>query len=169
MTLQHRAYIGLGSNINEPLKQVSSAIRMLSQHSAIDLQSRSQLYASKAVGPGEQPDYINAAIFITTSLAPLDLLNVLQDIENKHGRKRTVRWGARTLDLDLLLYDQLRIDEPRLQVPHPRIGERNFVVQPLLDLAPDLQLPDGRQLSDILHIIGTQDLQTLEHSEPRGR
>lgn len=168
MKSTHRAYIGLGSNLENPLQQVTSAVNALKSHAYIELEAASSWYSSKAVGPGEQPDYINGAVLLETTLEPVALLDLLQNIEQQHGRERKERWGARTLDLDLLLYDKLEMDSPRLQIPHPRICERNFVVKPLLDITPALKLPDGRQLQEILHIIGTEDIQVLEHQAQMG-
>ena len=102
------------------------------------------------MGPADQPDFINAVVAIDTSLGPLVLLDGLQAIENSHHRKRgAVQWGPRTLDLDLLLYGNTRIDESRLTVPHPGMHERSFVLRPLADIAPSLVLPDGRSLQSL--------------------
>ncbi len=161
MTDHHFAYIGIGSNLDNPKQQVLSACRHLAQHPALTLTNQSHWYQSKAVGPKGQPDYINGATLIKTMLSPHDLLSVMQDIEDAHQRIRTERWGARTLDLDLLLYDERTIDSERLTVPHPEITQRNFVLKPLLDISPQLSLPDGRLIADILNIIGTQDLDDL--------
>ncbi len=107
-------------------------------------------YKTKAIGPGSQPDYINAVALIQTTLEPLALLDHLQFIELKHERERTIHWGARTLDLDILMYGTLTIETPRLTVPHPRIKERAFVLAPLLDLNPDLLLPNGQSIAKLL-------------------
>lgn len=136
-----KCYVGLGSNLDEPLNQVHRAIEALRQHPAIHLLRRSPWYGSKAVGPGDQPDYVNGVIELETSLKPEALLTVLQGIEQAQGRVRELRWGARTLDLDILLYGDLCHNTPDLQIPHPRLAERAFVLAPLADLAPDLTLP----------------------------
>ena len=143
-----RAYIGLGSNLLSPLRQVKSAIAELAQLPQSRLAAVSQIYRSRPMGPADQPDYINAVAAIDTHLTPLELLDGLQAIENLHGRKRgAVQWGPRTLDLDLLLFGEQLIDEPRLIVPHPGMQERSFVLQPLLDIVPSLKLPDGKLLT----------------------
>ncbi len=108
------------------------------------------LYRNPAIGPGQQPDYLNGVAELHTSLDALTVLSHLQDIELAQGRVRTERWGARTLDLDLLLYGEAIIDLPQLQIPHPRLQERNFVLYPLHDIAPDLMLPRGTSLRSLL-------------------
>ncbi len=163
MNDHHIAYIGIGSNLDNPKQQVLSACTHLAQHPALTLKQHSHWYQSKAIGPEGQPDYINGAALLETALSPDALLSVMQEIENAHQRVRTQRWGARTLDLDLLLYDECTIDSEHLTVPHPEIAQRNFVLKPLLDISPQLGLPDGRLIADILNIIGTQDLDDLGH------
>jgi 2-amino-4-hydroxy-6-hydroxymethyldihydropteridine diphosphokinase len=135
------AFIGLGSNLDEPQRQVLSALRELGELPDSRLIRRSPLYRSAPLGPPGQADYINAVAMLETALGAVALLNELQAIEQRHGRVRGTRWGPRTLDLDLLLYGDQRIDSERLQVPHPRICERAFVLVPLHDVAPDLILP----------------------------
>ncbi|PIE41880.1 MAG: 2-amino-4-hydroxy-6-hydroxymethyldihydropteridine diphosphokinase [Gammaproteobacteria bacterium] len=145
------AYIGLGSNLGDSVHNLQSAIHALGNSNGIQLIRASQFYQSKAIGPGEQPDYINAALHIKTSLAPEILLDQLQAIEEQHQRQRgPVRWTARTLDLDLLLYGNRQINTARLTVPHPEIPNRNFVLLPLYDLTPSLVFPNGVCLSDLV-------------------
>lgn len=134
--MQVSALIGIGSNLETPLKQVELACEVMSSHPQMTLVKQSPWYGSEAVGPGRQPDYVNGAIEIRTNLDATALLEALQSIETQHGRIRSERWGARTLDLDLLWYNGEIIDLPQLQVPHPRINERNFVLFPLRDIAP---------------------------------
>lgn len=134
------AFVGLGSNQGDPLHHVLTAIDEMQVLSSTALHT-SPLYGSKAVGPGEQPDYINAVTQMSVELPPDDLLVALHDIERAHQRERKQRWAARTLDLDLLLYGDVVVDQPGLRVPHPRIAERPFVIYPLLDLAPTLDIP----------------------------
>lgn len=136
------AYIGLGANLGDPAAQIRSARAALAGHPQIREIACSRLYRSAPLGPGEQPTYINAVMAVVTTLEPFALLKVLQQVEQQHGRTRDgQRWGPRTLDLDLLLYDQSVIDSDVLQLPHPGIAEREFVLQPLLDLAPYLEIP----------------------------
>lgn len=136
------AWIGLGSNLDEPVAQVRCALDALAGHAAMELDAASSLYRSPPMGPQDQPEYINAVARVTTTLAPLDLLGALQAQETAQRRRRGRRWGPRTLDLDLLLYGDRRIREPALTVPHPGIQERSFVLYPLAELAPGLAIPD---------------------------
>lgn len=145
------AYIGLGSNLCNPLQQVSRARQTLATLAGCREAVHSSLYRSDPVGPPGQPDYINAVTRLETRLDPLALLDRLQAIEQAHNRVRKTHWGPRTLDLDLLLYDDRVIDQPRLQVPHPRLAERSFVLYPLAELNPRLTLPDGTPLQRLLH------------------
>lgn len=143
-------YLGLGSNLDEPAQQVRQAIAQLAALPACRLIAASGLYASAPIGPQDQPDFINAVVAIETELAPLALLDVAQALEQQAGRKRLRHWGERTLDVDVLLYGEGRIDLPRLKVPHPEMTQRAFVLRPLAELAPDLVLPDGRPLQALL-------------------
>jgi 2-amino-4-hydroxy-6-hydroxymethyldihydropteridine diphosphokinase len=144
------AYIGLGSNLENPRAQVEQALEELAVIPQSSLLARSPLYRSAPVGPGDQPDYINAAALLETSLTPLVLLDALQAIEQSHQRVRIEHWGPRTLDLDILLLDQQAIDSERLKVPHPYLTQRNFVLYPLADIAPELRLPDGTSLQQLI-------------------
>ncbi len=143
-------YIGLGSNLHQPLEQAQQAIKALSQHRHLSNVTASPLYSSKPVGPQDQPDYINGVVCCQTQLGPHDLLDLLQSIEQAQGRERKRHWGERTLDLDLLLYGEAQIRTPRLTVPHAFMLERSFVLYPLKDLAPDLLLSNGLSLSEHL-------------------
>lgn len=143
-------YIGLGSNLEDPRLQVSDALVELRDIPNTELLSHSLLYRSDPVGPPGQPDYINAVAKLDTSLEPEELLDALQAIEQAHQRVRIEHWGPRTLDLDLLLYANDQIDTERLKVPHPFMTERSFVLYPLAEIEPNLVLPKGDHLSDIL-------------------
>jgi 2-amino-4-hydroxy-6-hydroxymethyldihydropteridine diphosphokinase len=136
--------IGLGSNLGDSRSILAGAIDQLRSHSQIKVIAISSWYRTAPIGP-PQPDYLNGCVTIQTSLEALDLLNVLQSIELEFGRVRQELWGARTLDLDLLLYDNLIIDLPRLQVPHPRMLDRAFVLVPLSEIAPDTIEPRSGQ------------------------
>ena len=144
------AYIGLGSNLDDPLAQVTRAFAELAELLQTSLLARSAIYSSHPIRP-EQPDYINAVALLNTQLAPLALLDALQAIEQAHQRVRIQHWGPRTLDLDLLLYSDQIIDEERLKVPHPYLTQRSFVLYPLADITPNLHLPDGTPLADLLN------------------
>ena len=152
------AYIALGSNLSDPLRQLQAAIGQISRLPRSHIEALSRVYQSPAVGPGEQPDYLNAALRLDTALEPQVLLGALQDIERAQGRIRGERWGPRTLDLDILLFDDLQIDTVTLTIPHPAMARRNFVLFPLRDVAPgNLVLPGGTDLDTLLaHCPGEQ-------------
>ncbi len=146
-----RAYIALGSNLGDPAAQLRRAVAAIQALPSSEVEALSRVYRSAAVGPGDQPDYLNAVVRLDTGLEPRDLLLALQQIENDQGRQRQERWGARTLDLDLLLYDDLRIDTAALTLPHPAMAQRHFVLYPLRDVAPgNLLLPDGTVLDTLV-------------------
>ena len=156
-------YLGLGSNLATPLQQLQRCITQLRALPAVQVMAISPFYGSTAVGPGEQPDYVNGAAHIRTSLSASDLLVALQGIEQHQGRERgPVRWLPRTLDLDILLYGNEVIEQPHLHIPHPRMQERNFVLLPLYDLAPDLILPDGKALHDLVQQCGSEGIWHLD-------
>ncbi|WP_449117153.1 2-amino-4-hydroxy-6-hydroxymethyldihydropteridine diphosphokinase [Pseudomonas viridiflava] len=144
-----RVYIGLGSNLADPAEQLRSALKALAQLPGSQLAGVSSFYVSDSLLPG-QPRFTNAVAALDTSLAPLVLLDALQSIELDQGRERHERWGPRTLDLDILLFGNHLIDEPRLKVPHYHMQERPFVLYPLAELAPGLILADGRELDQLL-------------------
>ncbi|MEI8572518.1 2-amino-4-hydroxy-6-hydroxymethyldihydropteridine diphosphokinase [Methylomonas sp. LW13] len=145
------AYIGLGSNLEDSVDHVNRARQEIAALPGVVEIAFSPLYRSLPVGPQDQPDYVNAVLRISTELGPLVLLRQLQQIENQHGRLRNVRWGARTLDLDVLLYAQQRINEPDLIVPHPELSKRAFVLYPLADVASsDLTIPGLDSLPQLL-------------------
>ena len=150
-------YIGLGSNLDNPAEQVERAFQFLRAVPEIRLLSRSSLYASGPIGPVDQPDYVNAVAKISTSLDARALLIVLKKIEKLRGRKRGVRWGPRVIDLDLLVFGNQKIDELNLKVPHPGISERNFVLLPLVEVAPGLVVPGLGRVADI----------AVDENEPR--
>lgn len=143
------AYLSLGANLGDRREQLAEALRRLAALPGIKLAGVSGLYQTAPQGKTDQPAFLNCAAWLETELAPLDLLAALQAVEQALGREREVRWGPRTIDIDLLLYDELQIDLPTLTVPHPRMWERAFVLIPLLDVLPDPalqaqldQLPD---------------------------
>jgi 2-amino-4-hydroxy-6-hydroxymethyldihydropteridine diphosphokinase len=153
------AYIGLGSNLNDPVRQVTEAMMELERLPATRLLARSSLYRSKPFGVTDQPDYINAAVKLDTRLTAGRLMENLLNIENRHGRVRgPVRWLPRTLDLDLLLYGRRRIRSKTLVVPHPEIAKRNFVLMPLAELSPDLNIPGQGQARVLLQRISAADI-----------
>jgi 2-amino-4-hydroxy-6-hydroxymethyldihydropteridine diphosphokinase len=145
-----RIYIGMGSNLAAPAQQLRSAVEALARLPGTTVAGVSAFYQSDSLLPG-QPRYTNAVAALDSNLAPLALLDALQAIENDQGRERLERWGPRTLDLDILLFGDRLIDEPRLKVPHYQMHLRAFVLYPLAELAPvALQLPNGQTLSELL-------------------
>lgn len=157
------AYIGLGSNLQAPIVQLESAIHALEKSDAVTHLNCSSFYATKPVGPQDQPDYVNAVAAIETTLDPLQLLDTLQKIELQQGRVRegVKRWGARTLDLDILLYGDEIIDEPRLKVPHVEIQNRAFVLYPLAEIAPGLLLPRLGPIQALLKAVDGNDISII--------
>ncbi len=144
------AFIGLGSNLEDPVLQVRRAFGELALLSASRLLQCSSLYRSEPLGQLDQPDFINAVAQIETMLAPNDLLDALLAIEQRHGRVRTSLNASRTLDLDVLLYGDLQYHEHSLILPHPRMHQRAFVLQPLLEIAPDCLVPGHGAAAELL-------------------
>ncbi len=141
-TAQVIVYIGLGSNLATPVAQINSARAAIAAQAGVQERGFSSLYRSAPMGPQDQPDYINAVMALATDLPPMALLRCLQNIENNQGRVRTgEQWGARTLDLDILMYGDQKIDLPDLTVPHKGLAERAFVLYPLFEIAPQLVVP----------------------------
>ena len=139
--MSERAAIALGSNIEDPEAQVTRAFDEISALPETRLIRRSRLHRTRPVGYADQPDFVNAMALVETALEPRALLDALLAIEQKHGRKRTIPNGPRTLDLDIIVYGQRVIDEPGLKVPHPRAKEREFVMAPLKEVWPDVVIP----------------------------
>ena len=157
------AYIGLGSNLDNPKGHVRQALEELKKLPQSQLLSASKLYLSKPVGPQDQDDFINAVVILATTLEPLALLDELQAIERQHQRVRERHWGPRTLDLDLLLFGDQSIQHPRLTVPHAELSQRDFVIGPLLELCPDLALPNGTMIQELLKKCPIDGLICLDH------
>jgi 2-amino-4-hydroxy-6-hydroxymethyldihydropteridine diphosphokinase len=153
------AYIGLGANLGDARQTIAAAIDKLSRSRGILTLKQAPLYSSDPVD-AQGPVFINTVVGVDTTLDPLPLLDLLQAIEQEHGRQRPYRNAPRTLDLDLLLYGTLTIETPRLSVPHPRMHQRAFVLRPLQDLAPNLQLSQG-SFSTLLADCQDQTLQRL--------
>jgi 2-amino-4-hydroxy-6-hydroxymethyldihydropteridine diphosphokinase len=155
------AYVGIGANLGAARANVLDAIARLGQMKESTLLATSCLYRSAPIDAGG-PDYVNAVAKIETLLPALDLLQALQAIEQAHGRERPYRNAPRTLDLDILLYGDLQIDGATLQVPHPRMTERAFVLLPLLELAPDIALPGQGQARQWLAGVASQPISKME-------
>lgn len=163
-----RAYVGLGSNQADPVRQVRVALTELAGLAQTTLAARSSLYRNAPMGPPDQPDYVNAVAGLDTGLSALELLHALQAIEAAHGRVRSgVRWGPRTLDLDLLLYDDARFDSPELTVPHPGLHQRAFVLYPLEEIAAGLSIPGQGRLAALLARVSPEGLERVgDHDQP---
>ncbi|PLY05742.1 MAG: 2-amino-4-hydroxy-6-hydroxymethyldihydropteridine diphosphokinase [Desulfuromonas sp.] len=147
-----RVFLGLGGNLGDPLNDFRRARQQLAEHPQIELLASSPLYRTPPVGgPAGQPDYLNAVLELRTSLAAGELLELCRGIEKAAGRTRELRWGPRTLDIDLLLFAGLLLDTPELTIPHPRLQHRHFVLLPLNDLAADLTHPQiGLSVNELL-------------------
>ena len=156
------AWIGLGSNLDNPVEQIRTAVAELGDLAGCSLRAASSLYRSPPMGPADQPDYVNAVARLGTGLAALALLDALHDIEMRHGRKRGRHWGERTLDLDLLVYGREVIDTQRLTLPHPGIAERNFVLYPLAELDRGLVIPGLGRIEDLLERCPDTGLSRIE-------
>jgi len=158
---EHIAYIGLGSNLEDPHSQLQRAFADLEGLPGTRLVARSSLYRSAPIGLLDQPDFVNAVAKVATSLAPQALLQALLHIEHQHGRERTVRNAPRTLDLDVLLYDDIQLREQGLTIPHPQMHLRAFVLQPLLEIAPDAGIPGMGQARQALQACLDQVLERI--------
>jgi 2-amino-4-hydroxy-6-hydroxymethyldihydropteridine diphosphokinase len=157
-----RVYIGLGSNLDNPVNQVNTAIDSLRELQHSTLIDISSLYISEPMGPADQPDFINAVACLETSLEPNALLNALLAIEDAHGRQRSgERWGARTLDLDILLYGDKTIKDDRLTVPHSGLHQRSFVLYPLQEINPDLWIPGHGRIAELVANCSSAGLERL--------
>ena len=131
------AYVGLGSNLNHRLENLNKAISLIEQNSNISLLKRSSVYQTEPVGPKDQPDFLNMALEVETTLSPFELLTFLQEVEEKMGRKREGKWGPRNIDLDLLLFEDQVIDSVEMNLPHPQMHLRKFVLVPMAEIAKD--------------------------------
>jgi 2-amino-4-hydroxy-6-hydroxymethyldihydropteridine diphosphokinase len=153
--------IALGSNLGDSLTILQDALKILAQTPGITLQAQSSWYQTVAVGP-PQPDYLNACALLEVELTPQELLESLLGVEAQFGRVREERWGPRTLDLDLLLFDNLILDMPNLQVPHPRMRERAFVLVPLAEIAPDWVEPvSGKAIAQLVQTVDCSGVRRL--------
>jgi len=146
-----RAYVGLGANLGDRETTLRRAVELLAEEPGIEVAAVSTLRETDPVGLVDQPLFLNGAAAVETLLSPRELLDVLLRIEQALGRVRSgVRWGPRTVDLDVLVYDDQVVDEPGLRVPHPRLHERRFTLEPLAELAPALEIPGRGQVSELL-------------------
>ncbi|MFQ5966867.1 MAG: 2-amino-4-hydroxy-6-hydroxymethyldihydropteridine diphosphokinase [Acidimicrobiia bacterium] len=158
-----RVAIGLGANLGQPERQLHEAVRRLGDLGSYE--GVSSIYATEAIGP-PQPDYLNLVVILETDLTPQGLMEGFLAIEESMGRERGERWGPRVIDLDLLLFGNETINEPSLRVPHPRMLERRFVLEPLREVWPEAALPDGRRVSDSLPGVADQRVERVTMSFP---
>ncbi|WP_210620410.1 2-amino-4-hydroxy-6-hydroxymethyldihydropteridine diphosphokinase [Mammaliicoccus lentus] len=161
----HTAYLGLGSNIGERELQLEQAVTFLNSEEGIKVTQVSPIYETKPIGYTEQPDFLNMCIEISTELEALDLLKVCMMVEQQLHRVRNERWGPRTIDIDILLYDQSVIQSPDLEVPHPRMTERAFVMVPLNDIASNVVEPISKKF--IWELL-PNDEQVVKYNKERG-
>ena len=160
------AYIALGSNLNNPLQQVLAAIEAIKAIPESRVVAVSSFYRTKPLGPQDQADFLNAAVLLQTALQPEILLDKTQQIELEHGRVRKAeRWGPRTLDLDIMLFGDQVINTPRLTLPHYALKEREFMLYPLFEIAPNLIFPDGELLSDRIALVPRNGLMPWLHTD----
>nr|WP_286181057.1 2-amino-4-hydroxy-6-hydroxymethyldihydropteridine diphosphokinase [Bacillus sp. ISL-37] len=145
MTVENKAYIALGSNMGDRFGYLTQAIIFLESHENITVVNTSSVYETDPVGYTDQDQFLNMVIQVKTSLEPVELLDTCLEIELKLGRKREMKWGPRTLDLDILLYNQENVETEKLTIPHPRMSERAFVILPLLEMDPNLTLPSMKE------------------------
>lgn len=143
--LIHLAYLSFGTNMGDRMQYLHDALEMLQENGDINVFQQSSIYETKPVGYTDQPAFLNMVVGVKTALTPEDLLAYCQSVEQKLGRVRIIRWGPRTIDIDILLYDQKTIDSCSLQVPHPRMHERAFVLVPLSEINKDLKMPNQAQ------------------------
>jgi len=156
------AYLALGSNVGERLEQMRSALKLLGAEGVV-IVTASPVYQNRAIGMGDADPFLNAVVEVQTELGPEALLDVCLAVENKLGRVRTGGWSPRTIDIDVLIFGQTDIDTERLQLPHPRIAERDFVLRPLADIAPELQLL-GQPIKTLLDKFPLVELERVEGS-----
>jgi 2-amino-4-hydroxy-6-hydroxymethyldihydropteridine diphosphokinase len=157
-----RAYVGLGANLGDREATIRRAVELVGELDGVAVVGVSSLRETEPWGPVEQPRYLNGAVAVETDLPPRELLEALLDVERRLGRARDdeERWGPRTIDLDLLLYGDLVLDEPGLDVPHPRLHERKFALEPLAELAPDALVPGRGTVAELLRALGTPPQET---------
>ena len=151
-----RAYVGVGSNLGDRAGTIDRAVELLAARDGVEVVARSSLRETEPWGPVEQPPFLNGAVALETSLEPQALLEVLLEVERVLGRVREgERWGPRTIDLDLLLQDELVVDRPGLTLPHPRLHERRFALEPLAELAPDAVVPGHGTAGELLRALAS--------------
>ena len=155
------AYLALGANVGDRRANLRAALRLLDA-GGCRVTKASSLYSTRPVGVEDQPDFLNAVIEVSTTLSPVDLLDLCNAIENEMGRQRTIRWGPRVIDIDILLYEGAAVDSDGLTIPHPRMMERSFVLVPLAEIAPDALVPGGMTAREAADSVGRDGIELFE-------
>lgn len=155
------AYLGLGSNIGDRIANLQDAVRLVGRLDKVRISKASSVYETEPVGYIDQPNFLNCVIEIDTDLSPKELLKQTNEVEIKLKRKRSIRWGPRTIDIDILLFDEINVDEPDLEIPHPRICERAFVIEPLLELSPNIEIKGFGKLEECKKNVADQKIKKL--------
>jgi 2-amino-4-hydroxy-6-hydroxymethyldihydropteridine diphosphokinase len=156
------AYVAIGSNLNQPRERIAEACTHLAGLAETRLEVRSPLYRARPMGPQDQPDFVNAAVGLLTRRSPHDMLDALLAVERRMGRIRGQRWGPRVIDLDLVWMVGTGVDDPRLKLPHPGVSMRNFVLYPLSDIAPTLDIPGHGRVLELKRALGGDGISLLE-------
>jgi 2-amino-4-hydroxy-6-hydroxymethyldihydropteridine diphosphokinase len=156
-----RAYLGLGSNLGDKIKHLEEAVRLIGKQQGIDIVAASSIYETEPIGFVDQPSFLNCVVVIDTDLLPRELLVAIGSIESELKRKRAVYQGPRTIDIDILLYNDKVVDEPGLMIPHPKIIERAFVLVPLIELTPEIEVPGFGRAYEYLAGVAGQDVKKL--------
>lgn len=165
----NRAYLSLGSNLGDRAFNMRQAVEDLDSHPRITVVRQSSMYETEPVGVKDQPAFLNNAVQIRTGLTPNELLEVTKSIEDQMGRVRTFRWGPRVIDIDILAYNGMSIDSEELVIPHPKMLERAFVLAPLMEIAPDLELPGGIRVSNAYHSLPDDEKATVRRLGRSGK
>lgn len=155
------AYLSLGANLGDRKAMLEAALRRLEASGQVRVVTASSVYETEPIGYAEQPWFYNLAAEIETDLDPDELLTVTKQVERELNRTREIHWGPRTIDIDILLYDDLVTSGNRLTLPHPEMVGRRFVLEPLVEIAPDLTLPDGRRIADLLPSVSAQEVRKV--------
>lgn len=158
--MANTAFLALGSNLGDKLENLRAAVRLL-RESGCKLTGASPVYITKPVGVTDQPDFLNAVIRVETAFGARALLGLCQTVETRLGRERTIKWGPRVIDVDILLYDDLAIDEPGLVLPHPRMSERAFVLVPLAEIDADVKIAPGITVADAVAAVDAGGVEQL--------
>ncbi len=157
-------FIGLGSNLSDPVKQLNTALSSLEKLPKTSVVQTSSFYGSTPLGPADQPDFVNAVCLLDTAFSPLELLAELKKIEADQGRIKKRHWGERLIDLDILLFDELTLTSSVLTIPHQGIASRDFVLIPLLEIAPDLMIPNKGSVQSLISVLQTSYLYPLSEA-----